>query len=199
VFLYLGLAFLIFGNGFFKPNMTSMVAKLYKDHPKKKDGAYTIFYMGVNSGAFLGIMLCGYIGEKVGFSWGFGLAGIFMFFGMLQFYLSQKIFGDVGLPPDRNAVAAISGSADDMSTEANGGKLNPFTTFDLILVAITAIGALTWIINDPMSKVYEIIFLAIVLMQVMLSWDVYCCFCLYFSAVFSDIPQSPEIGCWPYL
>lgn len=155
VFLYLGLAFLIFGNGFFKPNMTSMVAKLYKDYPEKKDGAYTIFYMGVNSGAFLGIMLCGYIGEKVGFSWGFGLAGIFMFFGMLQFYLSQKIFGDVGLPPDRNVVAAISGSADDMTTEANGGKLNPFTTFDLILVAITAIGALTWIINDPMSKVYN--------------------------------------------
>ncbi len=155
LFLYLGLALLIFGNGFFKPNMTSMVAKLYKDHPEKKDGAYTIFYMGVNSGAFLGIMLCGYIGEKVGFSWGFGLAGIFMFFGMLQFFLSQKIFGDVGLPPDRNKVAAISGSADDMSTEANGGRLNPFTTIDLILVSITAIGALTWIINDPMSKVYN--------------------------------------------
>jgi proton-dependent oligopeptide transporter, POT family len=154
MFLYLGLAFLIFGNGFFKPNMTSMVAKLYKDHPEKKDGAYTIFYMGVNSGAFLGIMLCGYIGEKVGFSWGFGLAGIFMFFGMLQFYLSQKIFGDVGLPPDRNAVAAVAGSADDMTTEVNGGKLNPFTAIDLILVGITAIGALTWIINDPMSKVY---------------------------------------------
>jgi POT family proton-dependent oligopeptide transporter len=154
MFLYLGLAFLIFGNGFFKPNMTSMVAKLYKDHPEKKDGAYTIFYMGVNSGAFLGIMLCGYIGEKVGFSWGFGLAGIFMFFGMLQFYLSQKIFGDVGLPTDRNAIAAVAGSADDMTTEVNGGKLNPFTAIDLILVGITAIGALTWIINDPMSKVY---------------------------------------------
>lgn len=154
MFLYLGLAFLIFGNGFFKPNMTSMVAKLYKDHPEKKDGAYTIFYMGVNSGAFLGIMLCGYIGEKVGFSWGFGLAGIFMFFGMLQFYLSQKIFGDVGLPPDKNAAAAEAGSADDLTTEVNGGKLNPFTAIDLILVGITAIGALTWIINDPMSKVY---------------------------------------------
>jgi proton-dependent oligopeptide transporter, POT family len=92
-FMYLGLAFLIFGNGFFKPNMTSMIAKLYKDFPEKKDGAYTIFYMGVNAGAFLGIGLCGYIGENVGFSWGFGLAGIFMFFGMLQFWLSQNIFG----------------------------------------------------------------------------------------------------------
>jgi len=154
MFMYMGLAFLIFGNGFFKPNMTSMVAKLYKDFPAKKDGAYTIFYMGVNAGAFLGIMLCGYIGEKVGFSWGFGLAGIFMFFGMLQFYLSQKIFGDVGLPPDRKAAAAVLGSKEDVTTIENGGKLNPFTKMDMLLIGLTAITALVWIINDPMSKVY---------------------------------------------
>ena len=154
MFMYMGLAFLIFGNGFFKPNMTSMVAKLYKDFPAKKDGAYTIFYMGVNAGAFLGIMLCGYIGEKVGFSWGFGLAGIFMFFGMLQFHLSQKIFGDVGLPPDRKAAAAVLGSKEDVTTIENGGKLNPFTKMDMLLIGLTAITALVWIINDPMSKVY---------------------------------------------
>jgi len=154
MFMYMGLAFLIFGNGFFKPNMTSMVAKLYKDFPAKKDGAYTIFYMGVNAGAFLGIMLCGYIGEKVGFSWGFGLAGIFMFFGMLQFHLSQKIFGDVGLPPDRKAAAAVLGSKEDVTTIENGGKLNPFTKLDMLLIGLTAITALVWIINDPMSKVY---------------------------------------------
>lgn len=96
-FLYIGLGCLIVGNGLFKPNMTSMISNLYKDHPEKKDGAYSIFYMGVNAGAFLGIMLCGYIGEKVSWSWGFGLAGIFMFLGMLQFYFTQNIFGDVGL------------------------------------------------------------------------------------------------------
>jgi POT family proton-dependent oligopeptide transporter len=53
--------------------------------------------MGINSGAFLGILLCGYIGEKVGWSYGFGLAGIFMFFGMLQFTFSKKLFGNIGL------------------------------------------------------------------------------------------------------
>lgn len=155
-FMYLGLVFLIFGNGFFKPNMTSMVAKLYKDFPEKKDGAYTIFYMGVNSGAFLGIGLCGYIGEKVGYSWGFGLAGIFMFFGMLQFLLSQKIFGEVGLPPSQNASNAESVTSEDVTSEANGGKLNPFTKKDLTLIAITALSALLWVVNDPMSKVYDI-------------------------------------------
>lgn len=103
-FLYVGLGCLIIGNGLFKPNMTSMISHLYKDHPEKKDGAYSIFYMGVNAGAFLGIMLCGYIGEKVSWSLGFGLAGIFMFFGMLQFFFTQNIFGQVGLSPTNKSL-----------------------------------------------------------------------------------------------
>ena len=94
---YLGLIFLIIGNGFFKPNISSIVGQLYKTEGRDKDAGYTIFYMGINSGAFLGILLCGYIGEKIGWHYGFGLAGIFMFFGMLQFYYAQKIFGSIGL------------------------------------------------------------------------------------------------------
>ena len=60
-FLYTGLAFLIIGNGFFKPNISSIVGQLYKTEGQDKDAGYTIFYMGINSGAFLGILLCGYI------------------------------------------------------------------------------------------------------------------------------------------
>ncbi len=93
---YLGLTLLVLGNGLFKPNISTMVGGLYEDE-NKKDSAYTIFYMGINAGAFLGIMLCGYVGEKVGWSYGFGLAGIFMLFGLLQFYFSKKLFGDIGL------------------------------------------------------------------------------------------------------
>jgi POT family proton-dependent oligopeptide transporter len=96
-YLYVGLSLLILGNGFFKPNISSMVGQMYKDQGKIKDAAYTIFYMGINSGAFLGILLCGYIGETVNWHYGFGLAGIFMLFGMLQFHYGQKIFGDIGL------------------------------------------------------------------------------------------------------
>ena len=55
--IYLGLVLLVFGNGFFKPNMTSIISEMYKDRPEKKDGAYTLFYMGVNAGAFFGILL----------------------------------------------------------------------------------------------------------------------------------------------
>ena len=100
-FFFLGIALLIIGNGLFKPNISSIVGQLYKDDDIRKDGAYTIFYMGINCGAFLGILLCGYLGEKVGWHWGFGLAGIFMFFGMLQFYFAQKIFGSIGLKPEK--------------------------------------------------------------------------------------------------
>lgn len=98
-FFYIGLGCLIIGNGLFKPNISSIVGQLYTNNPEKKDAAYTIFYMGINAGAFLGILLCGYIGEKVDWSYGFGLAGIFMLFGMLQFTFAQKIFGNLGLSP----------------------------------------------------------------------------------------------------
>jgi POT family proton-dependent oligopeptide transporter len=102
MFFYLGLTCLILGNGLFKPNISSMVGQLYKTQGKEKDAGYTIFYMGINAGAFLGILLCGYIGENIGWHYGFGLAGIFMFFGMLQFHYSQKIFGNIGLSPNQS-------------------------------------------------------------------------------------------------
>ena len=143
--IYLGLVLLVFGNGFFKPNMTSIVSEMYKDRPEKKDGAYTLFYMGVNAGAFFGILLCGYLGEKVGWTYGFGLAGIFMFFGMLQFWLSQNIFGDIGLKPNKESKA----KAEALDTD----KRNPFSPIQLAAIAFSSILALLWLLNDPASKI----------------------------------------------
>lgn len=150
-FIYLGLTFLVFGSGFFKPNMTSIVSEIYKDRPQKKDGAYTIFYMGVNAGAFFGIMLCGYLGEKIGWSWGFGIAGIFMLFGLLQFWWAKDIFGDIGLKPKVQSIEDVALS----TTEENGGKLNPFTKLELGIIAVSAFLGLTWILNDPIAKITE--------------------------------------------
>ena len=128
-FIYLGLTLLVFGSGFFKPNMTSIISEMYKGKDEKKDGAYTIFYMGVNAGAFLGILLCGYIGEQVGWRWGFGLAGIFMLFGLLQFWFAQEIFGNIGIKPVITEVKVSNISTDEP-------KLNPFTNLQLVLIAI---------------------------------------------------------------
>ena len=146
IFLYIGIGLLIIGNGFFKPNMTSIISYMYEDTPEKKDGAYTIFYMGVNAGAFLGILLCGYIGEKVSWSYGFGLAGIFMLMGALQFYLAQGIFGDIGLKPEKK-------ENDAPVLEFEGDRLNPFTSLDKVLMYICVFIGVTWIINDPLAKI----------------------------------------------
>lgn len=145
--IYLGLVLLVFGNGFFKPNMVSIISEMYKDRPEKKDGAYTLFYMGVNAGAFFGILLCGYLGEKVGWGYGFGLAGVFMFFGMIQFWLSQRIFGDIGLKPNKESKAKKAASDDD--------KRNPFAAWQLVVIAISVVLGLLWVINAPASKISE--------------------------------------------
>jgi len=117
--LYIGIGLLVAGNGLFKPNISSIINGVYKNAQEKKDGAFTIFYMGVNAGAFLGIMLCGYIGETYGWHYGFGLAGIFMFFGMLQFWFSQGIFGNVGLSPSKTVDLsdAVAGNIDNTIKE----------------------------------------------------------------------------------
>jgi len=140
MFLFIGLAFLIIGNGFFKPNMTSIISEMYKD-------------MGVNAGAFLGIMMCGYLGEKVGWSYGFGLAGIFMLLGMIQFYLAKPLFGTIGDKP--NFTHSNDTFSSDGPLEFEGDKYNPFTSFDKILIAIATIMGLVWIFNDPMSKIAD--------------------------------------------
>lgn len=146
--LYIGLGLLVLGTGLFKPNITSIISEMYKGNDEKKDGAYTIFYMGVNAGAFFGIMLCGYLGENYSWSWGFGLAGIFMFLGMLQFWQAGSLFGEIGAKPKKEEQKEIVLEKDD--------KLNPFTVVDKILIVITSVLGLTWLINDPMSKIGNI-------------------------------------------
>ena len=151
--LYFGLALLVIGTGFFKPTMTSIISEMYKDTPEKKDGAYTIFYMGVNAGAFFGMMLCGYLAEKIGWSWGFGLAGFFMLLGTLQFWLSKPLFGMIGeLPSKIKAARALEDKKNNQETKEEVNP-NPFTKIDIILTIITAIIGLSYLLNDPISKI----------------------------------------------
>lgn len=89
-FLWAGLFFLIVGNGFFKPNISTMVGQLYPEADDRKDGAYSIFYMGINAGAFFAPLVCGYLGENVDFKWGFLSAGIGMIIGLIVFYFTKN-------------------------------------------------------------------------------------------------------------
>ena len=150
--LYVGLALLVIGTGFFKPNITSIISEMYKGNEEKKDGAYTIFYMGVNAGAFFGMMLCGYLAEKIGWSYGFGLAGIFMFLGTLQFWFSGNLFGKIGAKPEKSNQETLQSDEKEAEVE----KQNPFTLLDKILIIICSVIGLGYAINDPMSKIADV-------------------------------------------
>lgn len=99
---YLSLGLLIIGNGFFKPNISSMVGGLYEQKDPRRDGGFTIFYLGINVGAFVAPLVCGYLGEEFGWHYGFSAAGIGMFVGMVVFWLGGKqgIYGDQGHQPE---------------------------------------------------------------------------------------------------
>ncbi|MCU0430190.1 MAG: peptide MFS transporter [Cytophagaceae bacterium] len=100
VFL-IALGFLIVGNGFFKPNISSLIGKLYHADDKNRDSGFTIFYMGINSGAFLAPITCGYIGETYSYHYGFAIAGIGMLAGLIIFWWAQQkgVYEDKGLAP----------------------------------------------------------------------------------------------------
>lgn len=110
---YIGLGLVVAGTGLFKPNISVIVGQLYnKDNDAGRDGGYTLFYMGVNSGAFFGILLCGYIGEKISWPLGFGLAGVFMLLGAIQFYFAQGIFGEIGLAKSQKTIEVVHEEAE---------------------------------------------------------------------------------------
>lgn len=96
---YLGLGVLILGNGFFKPNISTIVGDLYDNDDPRKDGGFTIFYMGINIGAFLSPMIAGTLGENIGWPYGYLSAGIGMLIGVVWFYARRNTLENLGLPP----------------------------------------------------------------------------------------------------
>lgn len=96
---WLALSLIIVGSGFLKANISVIVGQLYAMRDVRRDAAYTIFYMGVNTGAALGTILVGYLGETIGWSWGFGLAGIGMVLGLAIFVVGRPALRGKGEPP----------------------------------------------------------------------------------------------------
>ncbi|MBI3299142.1 MAG: peptide MFS transporter [Elusimicrobia bacterium] len=96
---FVGLGFIIVGTGLLKANISAIVGGLYTKDDPRRDGGFSIFYMGINIGAMLSPLACGYLGQKVSWHWGFGLAGIGMGLGLIQFVLGSKHLGEVGTKP----------------------------------------------------------------------------------------------------
>ncbi len=132
--LYPALGLLIIGNGFFKPNISTIVGGLYSEGDPRRDGGFTIFYMGINLGAFFSPIVCGTLGESEMFGWhyGFSAAAIGMVVGLVVFVWGQKFFGSIGLPPRRGP--GVPQGSDTPYREAPAGE-----------VAATGLGTQDWV------------------------------------------------------
>jgi proton-dependent oligopeptide transporter, POT family len=96
---YVGLGFLMLGTGMLKPNASTMVGQLYAQGDRRRDSGFSIYYMGINLGALLAPLACGWVGERIGWRLGFGLAGLGMVVGLIQYTLGGKYLGSAGLHP----------------------------------------------------------------------------------------------------
>ena len=103
---YLSLALIIAGVGFLKANISAIVGELYEKTDERRDGAFTIFYVGINLGAFGGALIAGGLGETFGWKYGFGLAGIGMLFGLIAFMWGKPLLQGAGEPPNPAALTA---------------------------------------------------------------------------------------------
>ncbi len=106
---YLSLALIVSGVGFLKPNISTMVGALYEEGDPRRDSGFTIFYMGINVGAFTATLLCGYLGEEIGWAYGFGAAGIGMLLGLIIFLWGQKYLEGLAEPPSNKYMTKING------------------------------------------------------------------------------------------
>ncbi len=147
-FLYLAIGMLIIGNGYFKPNISSLLGRLYKPDDVRRDSGFSIFYVGINLGAFLAPLIVGYVGETINWHYGFAIAGFGMLAGLIQLYIGQnKIIKE------------------DISSQSK--KLNPadwgiITLVSLInLPLILVILELNQIINDFFFEILAILIILI--------------------------------------
>lgn len=100
---FVGLIFIVVGTGLLKPNISAIVGDLYPEGGARRDAGFSIFYMGINTGAVLGQLLTGLLGEKIGWHMGFGVAGVGMIIGCITFYVrSKSTLGNLGLEPSRD-------------------------------------------------------------------------------------------------
>ena len=168
---FLGLGFLIFGNGFFKPNISSMVGSLYPKGDKRIDAAYTIFYMGINLGAFFSPLVCGTLGDTgnpADFKWGFLSAGIGMLIGSLTFELLKNKYvvtsdgAPLGAKPERVAAPVAAATT---AVPASGG-MGMSVIFGLSLVIYAAIA---WLMNY--DWIGAVVFTAMLVMPMIILSD----------------------------
>jgi proton-dependent oligopeptide transporter, POT family len=161
------LAFIIVGSGFLKANISVMVGQLYRLTDTRRDGAYTIFYMGINVGAALGTILVAYLGQTLGWGWGFGLAGIGMLAGLVVFVAGRRSLGGAGEAPAplaRSKEVALYGVG--LASVAVIWALVQFQDVIQSLLAVAGVLLLGYVLvqafrleKEPRERIFAILFL----------------------------------------
>jgi POT family proton-dependent oligopeptide transporter len=164
---WLALAFIIVGSGFLKANISVMVGQLYDLKDVRRDGAYTIFYMGINIGAFVGTVLAGYLGQTYGWSYGFGAAGIGMLLGLIVFILGKKSLlghGEAPRPLTKGTEFTMYGLGIGAIAVAWG--LIQYTDVIQNLLIVSGIALLGYVLfqafkleKEPRERIFAILFL----------------------------------------
>jgi POT family proton-dependent oligopeptide transporter len=135
---YLGLVLLMIGTGMLKGNVSTIVGQLYKPGDPRRDSGFSIFYMGINLGALISPIICGWVGERISWRLGFGVAGLGMLLGLVQYVLGAKHLGDAGLRPASTGNAELDGKQKRNAALAVGAGLGVFA----ILGVLGAIGVI---------------------------------------------------------
>jgi len=133
---YAGLVLLMMGTGMLKGNVSTIVGQLYAKNDTRRDSGFSIFYMGINTGALISPLICGWVGERISWRWGFGLAGLGMLIGVVQYVLGYKHLGTAGLHP------ASTGNAELDRKQRNNALLAVGTVIGLValLAVLSALG-----------------------------------------------------------
>lgn len=140
LFFFLGLAFIVLGTGLLKPNISAIVGDLYPEGGARRDAGFSIFYMGINVGAFLGQLVTGFLGESVGWHWGFGAAGVGMLFGFLWFWMRAKdTLGPIGEDIVRDPNPEVQAQREQTVKYATYGGLAVVA----LVFALAALGVVT--------------------------------------------------------
>jgi len=184
---YFSLALIVMGVGFLKPNISTIVGKLYAQDDPRRDAGFTIFYMGINLGAFTATLLCGYLGETYGWRYGFGLAGIGMVIGLLTFLRGQKYLH--GLAEPRNPALLKQKSPLGLDREWSiylGGLLGVFAVWRMLqfhgavgitlnLLSLAVLAGLGWFILYRCSPVERdrMLVLVILTLSTVIFWALF--------------------------
>ena len=152
---FLGLILIVLGTGLLKPNISAIVGELYPEGGARRDAGFSIFYMGINAGAFFGQLVTGVLGESVGWHWGFGAAGVGMLVGLITFAVrAPASLGDIGLHPTRHADPVVQAKQERLVKLAVGVGL-------AILVGVIVLAAMGALVIDPQSMAGSMTFVLV--------------------------------------